>query len=79
MTRITGTLHEDQYTFLTYSAEFFLELGMFQTNFRENRNSVLCPSPPFGRRAVYEIMWKNIVEPCTPQMAVWRMPITFGT
>ena len=26
-------------------------------------------------RAVYEIMWKNIVEPDMPQMAIWRMRI----
>jgi hypothetical protein len=24
---------------------------------------------------VYEIMWKNIVEPDRPQMAIWRMRI----
>jgi hypothetical protein len=26
-------------------------------------------------RAFYEIMWKNIVEPGTPQMTIWRMYI----
>ena len=26
-------------------------------------------------RAVYEIMWKNIVEPDRPQMTIWRMRI----
>ena len=26
-------------------------------------------------RAVYEIMWKNIVEPGRPQMTIWRMRI----
>jgi len=26
---------------------------------------------------VYEIMWKNIVEPDTPQMKIWRMRIAF--
>jgi hypothetical protein len=26
-------------------------------------------------RAVYEIMWKNLVEPSRPQMTVWRMRI----
>jgi hypothetical protein len=29
----------------------------------------------FENRAVYEIMWKNIVEPGRPQMTVWRMRI----
>jgi hypothetical protein len=26
-------------------------------------------------RAVYEIMWKNMVEPDGPQMRIWRMHI----
>jgi len=26
-------------------------------------------------RTVYEIMWKNIVQPGRPQMAIWRMRI----
>jgi len=25
--------------------------------------------------AVYEIMWKNIIEPGRPQMTIWRMRI----
>ena len=29
----------------------------------------------FENRAPYEIMWKNMVEPGRPQMAVWRMRI----
>jgi len=27
----------------------------------------------FFNRAVYEIAWNNIVEPCSPHMRVWRM------
>jgi hypothetical protein len=27
----------------------------------------------FENRAVYEIMWKNTVQPGRPQMAIWRM------
>jgi hypothetical protein len=27
--------------------------------------------------AVYEIMWKNIVEPNRPQMTIWRMRIAY--
>jgi hypothetical protein len=30
----------------------------------------------FENRAVYEIMWKRILEPDRPQMAIWRMRIT---
>jgi len=31
----------------------------------------------FQNRAVYEIMWKNIVERGRPQMTIWRMPPAF--
>jgi hypothetical protein len=27
----------------------------------------------FENRAVYEVMWKNIVEPDRQQMTIWRM------
>jgi len=27
----------------------------------------------FQNSAVYEIMWKNVVEPDRPQMNIWRM------
>jgi len=29
----------------------------------------------FETPAIYEIMWKNIVEPGRPQMTIWRMRI----
>ena len=29
----------------------------------------------FENRAVYEVMWKNIVDPGRPQMTIWRMRI----
>jgi len=29
----------------------------------------------FRNRAVYEIMWKDTVEPDRPQMTIWRMRI----
>ena len=30
---MTGTLHEDQYKFVSHLAQFFLELKMFQIRF----------------------------------------------
>jgi len=30
----------------------------------------------FENRVVYEIMWKNIVETCRPQMTIWRKRVT---
>jgi hypothetical protein len=29
----------------------------------------------FENRGIYEIMWKNIVEPGRPHMAIWRVRI----
>ena len=44
---------------------------------RENQNTHFVTSNIFffENRAVYEIMWKNIVEWGKPQMTVWRMRI----
>ena len=33
----------------------------------------------FLNRAIYELMWKNIVEPDRPQMTIWLMQITCWT
>jgi hypothetical protein len=41
----------------------------------ENQNTHSVFIPPSQNRAVYEIMWKNFVEPGRPQMTVWRMRI----
>jgi hypothetical protein len=39
------------------------------------RKNLLCSIFFFENRAVYEIMWKNIVDPDRPQMTKWRMLI----
>ena len=60
-----GTLHEDQFTFWLYLSQFFLEWEMFQTKIcRENQHTryVFNNFSP-QNRAVYKVMWKNIVEP----------------
>jgi hypothetical protein len=38
-------------------------------------NNVSLPPRPPENRAFYEIMWKNIVEPYSPQMTIWRMSL----
>jgi hypothetical protein len=49
---------------------------MFQTNIVEKfRTHILCSITFFENHAVYEIMWKNVVEWGRPQMTVWRMRI----
>ena len=50
---------------------------MFQTKVVEKiKTNILCTVVFFfGNRAVYEIMWKNTVEPDRPQMTIWRIRI----
>jgi len=51
---------------------------MFQTNVLEEiKTHILCSVTffVFENRAVYEIMWQNIVEWGSPQMAIWRLRI----
>jgi hypothetical protein len=52
---------------------------MFQTKFVEKNQTHALRLVFFflEKRAVYKIMWKNIVEPVRPQMTKWRMRIAF--
>jgi hypothetical protein len=78
-TRILGTLHKDQHTCLIIFAHFFLEWEMFQTKVVAKIETHFFlnnpPPPPPPNHALYETMWKNIVEPGRPQMTVWRVRI----
>jgi hypothetical protein len=52
---------------------------MFQTkSVEEIQTHILCSLTFFSffeNRAVYEIMWKNMIERCRPQVTIWRMRI----
>jgi len=49
---------------------------MFQAEVVERiKTHILCSITFFVKRAVYEIMWKSILEPVRPQMTIWRMRI----
>jgi hypothetical protein len=50
---------------------------MFQRNFLEKiKTHSLCSITFFRKKsAVNQIMWKNILEPDTQQMTIWRMRI----
>ena len=64
--------------FLSYLAHFFVELEMFQTKVVEKIKTHFMFNNVFffsENHAVYEIMWKNIVERGRPQMTIWRMAI----
>jgi hypothetical protein len=62
-----GTVHEDQYTFLS------------DKSCREDQNTHFIFNNFFSlfleKRVVYEIMWENIVESGRLRVAMWRMCI----
>ena len=76
----SGTLHEDQYTFLSHLSYFFLEWEIFPTNVVEKIKTDILFSVTFffflESRAVYEIMLKNTVERVRPQTTIWWLSIT---
>jgi hypothetical protein len=76
MARITGTLREDQYTFLIISRSVPLGMRMFQTKLVDKiKIHILYSIHCIENLAVYEIMWKNFVELDWPWMTIWRMLI----
>jgi len=75
LTRTTGTLHEDQYTFIIISRSVHLiKRNVSDKSCRESKNTHFVFNL-FLNRAVYEIMWKNNIERDRPQMTIWRMCI----
>ena len=69
-TRITGTLREEVFTFMTESDLIHLRMGnILDESCRENRNTHFMFNNFFSdKRAVSEIMSKNMVETEGPQM-----------
>ena len=52
-------------------AELYLEWEMFQTKLVEKlKTHILCSVTFPENPAVYEIMWKNVVEPDRPQTTI---------
>jgi hypothetical protein len=45
----------------------------FAEKIRGNQNTHFVINNVFKNRAVYEIIWKNIVQPGRPQKKIWRM------
>jgi len=74
--QITDILHEVQYTFLTISRSFFLRMrNVPDTICTENRKTDAIFYNFFENCAVYEILYKNTVQPDRSQMTIWRMYI----
>ena len=64
--------------FMTMPRSFFSEWKTFQAKFLwKTKSQILCSITfrSFQNRAVYEIVWKNIVEQDRPQMTISRMRI----
>jgi hypothetical protein len=73
MKRITGTLHEEQYKLLIISRSVLLRMGnISDKSCRENQNTHFTFNNFFSpeNRAVYDIMWKNAVQPDRPHVTV---------
>ena len=70
---MTGTLHEDQYTFLIISRSVLLRMKYFLDKFVEKIKTHVMSNLFFfffENRSVYEIMWKYMVRPDRPKITV---------
>jgi hypothetical protein len=65
------------FKFLDSNLEFFLEWKILHTKIVEKiKTHILCSTTFFfENRAVYEMMWYNILQPERSQMTIWRMRI----
>jgi hypothetical protein len=72
-----GILYGNQYIVLIISCSFLLRIiNVLDESFRENQSTHFRLNIFFSENsAVYEIMWKNIVDPDMQKMTVWRMRI----
>ena len=80
LTRITGTLYVDIYTFFIISlSQFFLEWDMFRTKVVEKiETHILCSITFFSpsNHAIHGVM-QNFVERVRQQMPIWRTRIAY--
>jgi hypothetical protein len=75
LTRITGTLHEDQYTFLIISRSILLRMkNVSDKSCRENQNARFVFNNFFRKSCLFSSE-KNIAKQGRPQMTIWRMRI----
>jgi hypothetical protein len=73
---MTGTFHEDLYTFFIISRSVLLRIRKGFKFVRKLKYTFYAQYMFSENRAVYEIMWKNFAEPGRPQITIWRMLIT---
>jgi NADPH-dependent 7-cyano-7-deazaguanine reductase QueF-like protein len=73
------TLHEDRQIFLIISRSVLLSLKNITNVVNKLEIHILCAIPFFFENcAVYEIMWKNIVERGRPQMTIGTCELHAG-
>jgi len=62
--------------FIISRSIFFLRVrNVSDKSSRENQKTLFSSVTFFENLTVYEIMWKNIVEPGRSEMTTWRMRI----
>jgi len=49
--------------------------NVWDTVVKKIKTHILCSITIFENRVVYELMWKDIVQPDRLQMKMWRMRI----
>jgi hypothetical protein len=70
---MTGTLHDELFAFMISRLILLIMRNISDRVFRQNKKKthfVLKNIPPPETRAVYEIMWENMVERGRPQMTI---------
>jgi len=74
---MVGVLHEDHYTFLIISRPVILRMrNVSNESCRENQNSRFIFTNCYKKnRAVYEIMWKDVLQSYRPQVTIRHMRI----
>ena len=70
-----NTLHDAEYTHMIISCLLLIRMRDFSDKSRRENHNTQFMFNNFFIRALYEIMWKNIVEPDRPQTTVWCMCI----
>jgi hypothetical protein len=76
--RINGTVYEDQYIFLIISHSVLLRMRnvLEKMLYWKSKHTFYTQYILSENRAVYEIMWKHIVETDRPQTTIQRMHIS---
>ena len=62
-------------TFMIMSDSIRLRKGNFWNNSCRDNQHTLCVQYPILNLTVYEIIWKNVVQPDRPQTTIWRMRV----